>query len=110
MDEETKELVLRMTREGIITSKSATRRLTEEKVDKILELETLPMYVNDQFLDWLEDKEVDCAYKMVEVTKEFPAFRGTDGQIVEGFEVGDKITVPQANGEIIRNKGLGEFI
>jgi hypothetical protein len=112
-DEERKEIVKELTKEGAIVGKDASEIITREDVDIIKSLDTAPMYVSEEMLYRLRGRHSPESvenYRTVQAETTIPSFTGVDGESYPPSEPGDKLELPEDNAEILVNRGTAKYI
>jgi len=102
-----KKQLKKLSRNGIIVSKSASKSLDDKTTDRIVSMRHPPMYVNDQFLDYLDGRKPEVGYTSIEAQKNIPSFTGVDGKVYY-LTWREERRVPQANADILVNRGLAD--
>ena len=117
-EEMNEEAVKRLTRQGAMVERDAAYILTMEDVEMIEGLETTPMYVSDEMVYRLREKEDYGRSREVEdpemvevmVINDTPKFKGVDGKDYPATVEGDILEVPEENAEILVNRGNAEYL
>jgi len=102
-----KEELQRLTKSGLIVSKGAAERVTEKEVDRILSMRHPPMYINEQFLEWMRGRNPDVGYTTIEATRNIKSFTGVDGKVYY-LTWSEERRVPQANADLMVNRGMAD--
>lgn len=110
-EEQRKELVKELTREGIIVEKEASEQLEKSDIELIHDLEAIPMYLNTELLENIrEDKTSETRMEDVRFKDSTPQFTGVDNKVYGPFRGNDKVKIPWENAEILKNRGKIEIL
>jgi hypothetical protein len=115
--------VKKLTRQGVIVERDAVDEIKPGDVEIIESLETTPMFLSATMLRKLRDQKGDISgsktvdietgdleYANVEIIGDVPEFMGMDGDVYGGYDGGEQVTLPDANAEILVNRGLAERV
>jgi len=104
------EAVKKLTSKGVMVGKDASEIITDDDVEMIMDIEALPMYVDENVLREIKGEDVSVEYDDVEITGEVPEFYAIDGDIYGNYDGEERVTLPDDNAEILVNRGLAERV
>jgi len=107
LSEQKQKYVKQLSRKGIMLSQSGSERLNDKLVERILDMRHPPMYVNDQFIDYMKGRDVDVGYTTIEAKKNIKSFTGVDGKVYY-LTWSEERRLPQANADILVNRGMAK--
>jgi len=107
LSDEKRNQVKMLSQKGIMISQSASKRLNDKLVKRILDMRHPPMYVNDQFIEYMKGRKPDVGYTTIEAKKNIKSFTGVDGQVYY-LTWSEERRLPQANADILVNRGIAD--